>query len=224
MADGTQAFLKPKLKRTDFMDFIQIHCLPEVEDEEKSRTELIRMIAHLAMLRERPSSVIFESLNRKNLCRYLSEMVSSKFFEFDYDPKSLPDSDVLSNKTGWHFYLGRSGTARQIFAYPVIPTEHKVRARDEGIHKPAFLESYETLGIYNMDYVEHYKSTRMEYGREYHAGNLHLIEFWDYIHIMAFKTLPIRYTLAEIRTMFPIPDEIHPECPEYARNGLEALL
>lgn len=212
MADGAR---EPKMNRNEFMEFIQIHCLHEVDDEEKSTNALREMIRRIGRIRGREPSVDVNTLDRKMLCKYLQELCSPRIFDYDYDPTTLSDDCVFSNSKGWHFYISKSGTKREVRSPPEMPVGHKAKARDEKIYTPDFMESYESLGITSKKYIDHYLATRMRFGVEYSAHNLHTIEFWGYIHTMAFQSLPIRFTSEEVREKYPQPDDIHPEATHY---------
>jgi len=195
------ASVPTKMNRMDFINLISEHCHPEVENEEVSRKVISDCIARFSLIQGKPIRDT-SSFTRKQLILYLSEKTSPKMFHYDFEPSSILDEYTLTNKSGWYYSLGRSGTLRTIYTYPSFSSEYLILARDAGICCPS---DYKALGFSKP--FPTYPSL---------SDNEQIVRT---IETMAFSSLPIRHSLDFIKSIIPRPMIIHPECNEHYRKS-----
>lgn len=190
-----------KMCRYDFINLIEEHCHPEVENEEVSRKIISDCIAKFSIIQGKPIRDT-SSFTRVQLIKYLGEKTSPRMFHFDYDPSIVSDDHTFVNKLGWYYNLGRSGTLRSIYTFPSFSCEFVILARDAGIINP---HDYKALGF-----------SKPFPSYPFLSDSAEIVKV---VEDMAFSSLPIRHSLDFIKTTIPRPMSIHPECNEHYRKS-----
>lgn len=205
-------FFEFKMKRQEFLNLIQPHFNPnttDLDELESSKTFFINIIRDIYTFRNEEQKVNTNSLSLSNLRKFLAEIVDIDLFDFDYDPQIIPDEQCYSATAAPCFHTSKSGTRRPLlatFKYPTLPA----LARDSGIGVPFFDEKTDLIDVLNLGITNEKISTAIiEPQPLFSDCQLNLL-----IKI-AFYTLPIRFSVEELREMFPTHDFVHPECRYY---------